>query len=314
MVARLRRKSLSSKLDDRTDGLESFGFRSGMSDSEYAAGRRKRDRRKPSAKRRAADLVLTEADRETADTETEFADADMQRLYARGYFDRLIGQVKGGKEATVYLVGLEDELFAAKVYADMDARSFRDDSAYWAGITITDVRIAKAMKHRTRAGQAARAAFWVGREYMYLWHLHRAGLPVPRPAVGPEATAISSAGAVVLMEFIGEGDVPAPRLSDVRLTAAEARSAYAQSVSILVRLTELGLVHGDFSTYNLLWHGGKVVLIDVPQMLELRNGRTAHELLARDVASLVTSFRRLRVNADEAELRRTVFAAVAKDS
>ena len=310
----MSRNDLSAKLDEWADDAQSHGFRSGTTESTFEPGRPKRDRRKPSAKRRAADLTLTDADRETADTETEFADADMQRLYARGYFDRLIGQVKGGKEATVYLVGLGDELFAAKVYADIDARTFRDDSAYWAGITITDARIAKAMKHRTRAGQAARAAFWVGREYAYLWQLHRAGLPVPRPAVGPEATAISAAGAVVLMEFIGEGDVPAPRLSDVRLTGAEAESAYTQSAAILVRLAELGLVHGDFSTYNLLWHRGKVVMIDVPQMLELRNGRTAHELLARDVSSLVTSFRRLRVNADEAALRRIVFAAVDRHS
>lgn len=275
------------------------------------AGRPKRDRRKPKAKRRASDLLFAEGETPLS-TEEAFADEDMQRLYLRGYFEELIGQVKGGKEATVYLVGRGEERFAAKVYADIEARSFRDDYAYWGGVYVGDARIEKAMRQRTKAGQAARIGIWVEREYTYLWRLHREGLPVPRPAVGPEASAVHEAGAVVLMEFVGAGDEPAPRLSEARLSGGDARSAYEQSVEILVRLAELGLVHGDYSTYNLLWHRGRVVLIDVPQMLELKASRGARELLERDVRSLMMSFRRLRVEADEGEVRRAVMAAASR--
>jgi len=158
------------------------------------------------------------------------------------------------------------------------------------------------MKTKTRAGRRAQQAIWVAREYAYLWRLVEAGLPVPRPAVGPEPSVYGAAGSVVLMEFVGDGDEPAPRLSDVRLGPGAAEDAYRQSAEILVRLAALGLVHGDFSTYNLLWHQDRVVLIDVPQMMELAVSRSARGLLERDVRSLTTSFRRLRVEADPAAL------------
>jgi RIO kinase 1 len=259
--------------------------------------RQHRPARKPKRKRSVHDLRLAQG-AEGATSTTAFADPDLQGLYERGYFDTLLGEVKGGKEATVYLVAREGRRLAAKIYADIETRAFRDDAVYWNDVFIGDRRTAKAMKNKTRAGRRAQQAIWVAREYAYLWRLVEAGVPVPRPAVGPEPSVYGAAGSVVLMEFVGEGDDPAPRLSDVRLDREDAKDAYRQSAGILVRLAALGLVHGDFSTYNLLWHDGKVVLIDVPQMMELAVSRSARGLLERDVHTLVASFRRLRVQAD----------------
>lgn len=259
--------------------------------------RHHRRARKPKRKRSVHDLLLPQ-NAERATSTTAFADPDLQGLFERGYFDTLLGEVKGGKEATVYLVAREGQRFAAKIYADIETRAFRDDAVYWNDVFIADQRTAKAMRNKTRAGRRAQQAIWVAREYSYLWRLVEAGVPVPRPAVGPEPSVYGAAGSVVLMEFVGDGDEPAPRLSDVRLDAEDAEDAYRQSARILVRLAELGLVHGDFSTYNLLWHQGKVVLIDVPQMMELAVSRSARGLLERDVRTLATSFRRLRAQAD----------------
>jgi RIO kinase 1 len=217
--------------------------------------------------------------------------------------DELVGQVKGGKEATVYLMRRGDELLAAKVYADLESRSFRNDARYWSGVHIADKRVERAMRRRSRTGRAAQHGIWVMREYINLWRLHEAGVRVPRPAIGPSAKECAEAGSVVLMEFIGAGDQPAPRLSDVKLDEAEARSALEQSVEILLALARMGLVHGDFSTYNLLWHEEQVVLIDVPQVIDVRSAqREAEELLVRDVESLQTSFRRHRVELPAEEL------------
>lgn len=262
----------------------------------------RRERRAPKSKRRAADLLLPKGV-VPARSDTAFADADMQRLYHRGYFDELIGLVKGGKEATVYLVGRGEERFAAKVYADLASRSFRNDAVYWSGVHLADERIAKALRQKSRAGQVAQIQFWVLREYVNLWRLHEAGLPVPKPALGPQVSVCAEAGSVVLMEFIGQGDLPAPRLADVRLPPDEAKEAFRQSVDILVRLAKLGLVHGDYSTYNLLWSDGQVVMIDVPQLVELKDNPEAEKLLERDVTSLLTSFRSLGVHDDGADLR-----------
>lgn len=138
-----------------------------------------------------------------------FADADLERLRLRGHVDELLGQVKGGKEATVYLMRRGDDRLAAKVYADLESRSFRNDANYWSGVHIGDKRIEKALKKRSRAGQAAQQGIWVLREYLNLWRLTEAGIPVPRPALGPEVSECTAAGSVVLMEFIGRDDEPA---------------------------------------------------------------------------------------------------------
>jgi len=269
--------------------------------------RDKRQRRYPRLKRRRHDLLWNEEQPRTTST-TQFADDDMQFLLDRGYFDSFVGELKGGKEATVFLVAKGEERLAAKVYSDIQARTFRNDAVYWSGFYIGDQRTGKAMRQRTSTGKRAQQAIWVAREYHYLWRLHQAGLPVPRPAVGPEVSAIAEAGSVVLMEFIGEGDDPAPRLSDVRLPPDQAAEAYRQTADIFAALTRLGLVHGDLSTYNLLWHDGTVRLIDVPQMVELAVGAVARELLERDARPIVTSFRKHRVEGDPAALLRSAFA------
>lgn len=272
-------------------------------------GRPRRDRRKPRLKRTRKDL-LNVSGRPGAELPGEadklFADADMHTLFDRGYIDSFIGELKGGKEATVYLVGRGDERLAAKIYTDIEARSFRDDRVYWQGHHIADVRIAKAFKQRSKAGLRAQQGMWVEREYHYLWRLHEAGVRVPRPALGPEPFHFREAGAVVLMAFVGEDDVPAPRLSDVKLERCDAERAFEQTVAILRRLCSLGLVHGDLSTYNLLWHHGEVWLIDVPQMVQAETLREARALLERDVHSLTTSFRRHGVDVDPGDLWRNL--------
>lgn len=273
---------------------------------------RPRGRRRGPLKRGSVSEILWGEDEERPTTLTEFTDPDMQRLFERGYFDTLVGQLRGGKEATVYLVRRGAESLAAKLYTDIAVRSFKDDAGYWDGFWIADARVAKAIRRGTRAGRSAKQAIWAFREYQTLWRLHEAGLPVPRPAVGPEVSAVAEAGSVVLMQLVGDGDEPAPRLSDLRLGPEEARSAWDQAVAICLRLAELGLVHGDLSTYNLLWHEGRVWLIDVPQTVELAAAKGGLALLRRDLTSLVTSFRRLGVHADPDELERRALAAVRR--
>ncbi|HEX7001120.1 MAG TPA: RIO1 family regulatory kinase/ATPase [Trueperaceae bacterium] len=257
-----------------------------------------------------SDLVWDEDASPRPTTDTLFSDPDLQELYDRGYLDGLGSRLRGGKEATVYTVRRGEQWLVAKLYTDRSVRSFKDDASYWSGFWIGDARTAKAMRKGSRAGNEARQAIWVMREYTTLWRLYEAGLPVPKPAVGPEASELSKSGSVVLMELIGDGDEPAPRLSDVRLEPGDARSAWDQSYAIMLSLAHMGLVHGDFSTYNLLWHRDRVWLIDVPQTVEAHGSPEAVTLLRRDLASLATSFRRLGVEPDLAPLERRLVAAL----
>ena len=143
-------------------------------------------------------------------------------------------------------------------------------------------------------------------EYLQLWQLFEAGLPVPEPMIGPDKVDLAEAGRVVLMEYVGDEETAAPRLSDIRLDPEEAADAFEQSVEFARRLRELGKVHGDLSTYNLLWWRGSVVAIDFPQLVEMAENGDAAALLERDIRNLCRSFRRLGVRADPAETLRRV--------
>lgn len=42
-------------------------------------------------------------------------------------------------------------------------------------------------------------------------------------------------------------------------------------------------VHGDLSPYNMLYHDGRIVLIDFPQVADINNNPRARRLLERDI-------------------------------
>jgi RIO kinase 1 len=110
------------------------------------------------------------------------------------------------------------------------------------------------------------------------------------------------------MRFVGDADGPAPRLADLTLEPADARRSFDQSVRALAAIWRAGLVHGDYSTYNLLWWQGAVVVIDLPQAVEAQYHPEARPLLERDAASLCTSF---RGHGFEASPERVVAAVLA---
>ena len=231
----------------------------------------------------------------------------LARLQERGFVHEILGELKSGKEATVYLGRSPLGPVAVKIYRDAEVRSFKNDQRYLEGRWVGDARLSRAIQRRSGAGRAALKAMWAAQEYLVLWEAWRAGLPVPEPLVGPHVSDITMAGEVVLMRFVGDPDAPAPRLSDAVLDADEAAEAFAQSVAAMKALWRLGLVHGDFSTYNLLWWQGRVTVIDVPQAMRA-DQPAAREVLAQDAASLVRTFARLGIEADADEVLRTVTA------
>jgi RIO kinase 1 len=257
----------------------------------------RKDRRRPKRARRRRELV----EPGEAGGASEFADAGLQALQARGSLLSLGRQVRGGKEATVYRADGPEGPLAAKVYSDAEVRGFQADQAYLAGRHVADRRIRKMLGDARRRGLSPRLAHWVFHEYAMLWRLHDAGFPVPRPAVGPEPDRLVEAGRVVLMEWIGD-DEPAPRLADAELDEDEAERAWTGAKDLLLGLLRHGLVHGDLSTFNLLWWRGRIVLIDLPQSVEVERNRHAGELLERDVRSLCSSFRAFGIHQDTDQL------------
>ncbi|MEX2536637.1 MAG: RIO1 family regulatory kinase/ATPase [Trueperaceae bacterium] len=290
----------SGDLDDRgTNGtyFDDRGLDGADFDDEGESFGGRKDRRRPKGARHRKEL-LSES---SADANSPFTDAGLRALHARGTLTELGRQVRGGKEATVYRAAGTEGPLAAKVYSDSEVRSFQADNAYLVGRHVSDRRIRKMLGDAKRRGLSPELAHWVFHEYRMLWKLNEAGFPVPRPAVGPDPAEMVEAGRVVLMDWVGDEE-PAPRLADVQLEPSEAEAAWQQACELLIELLKLGLVHGDLSTFNLLWWQRKLVLIDLPQVVEIDRNKHAGDLLDRDARSLCSSFRSFGIDQDPAQL------------
>lgn len=239
----------------------------------------------------------------TGEPAPEYLERGLQEFFDRGIITTIIRQLKSGKEATVYVArGPEQSgtTVAVKVYHEIDMRSFRNDAQYSAGRFIGDARLTRAVAQGSTRGLRARQALWVEHEYDELRILHDAGVNVPRP--------LAHAGRAIAMEFAGEGDEPAPRISEARLTPAEARDAFEQAVGNLAAIVACGRVHGDYSAFNLLWWRGAIVVIDLPQLVRVDENPNAAELLRRDIESLCSTFSRFDIPIDRTAVTRRVVA------
>ena len=203
--------------------------------------------------------------------------------------DTELGILKTGKEADVFLVrrGVPGTgrscLLAAKRYRAAEHKMFHRDSAYLEGRRARESRAARAMAHRTSAGREMISTQWAGAEFAALCQLHVAGAPVPYP--------VQVIGTEVLIEFIGEPDgTAAPRLAETRPRGGELAGLWDQLVQGLVTLARLGLAHGDMSAYNLLVHRGRLVMIDLPQVVDVIANPGGPGFLDRDAANVARWF------------------------
>jgi RIO kinase 1 len=232
---------------------------------------------------------------------SKFENSDLNTLAKMGFLDDLISAIKTGKEASVYLGKNSDGFVAVKVYTDLRVRSFKRDASYREGRFIGDSRLEKAIEQGSQKGIDAHQILWVQEEFRQMKHLYGHGVSVP------EAIAVN--GISLIMEFIGdENGQPAARISDLKMETAVAEEAFRQSVQNLKRIVKSGRVHGDYSTFNILWHNAQAVVIDFLQVMEFRNNPNANAFLERDIHSLCKSFRKQGVTADEFRVLREVRA------
>ena len=159
----------------------------------------------------------------------------------------------------------------------------------------------RAIEQGSQTGLDAHQILWVQEEFRQMKHLYQHGVIVPK--------AIAVNGISIIMEFIGdENGNPAPRISDLKMERDEAEEAFRQSVQNLKAIVRSGRVHGDYSTFNILWHTEKAVVIDFPQVIEFKNNPNANTFLERDVRSLCKSFMRQGIKANEINVLREVRA------
>jgi RIO kinase 1 len=70
----------------------------------------------------------------------------------------------------------------------------------------------------------------------------------------------------------------------------------------LATLAQAGLVHGDLSAYNVLAAGPRLVIIDLPQVVDLVGNANGMDYLLRDCTNICGWFRGRGLVVDEQEL------------
>lgn len=195
--------------------------------------------------------------------------------------DTELGVLKTGKEADVSLVeravpGGPSCLLAAKRYRSPEHRLFHRDAGYAEGRRVRRSRETRAMANRTEFGRDLLAGQWAAAEFAALGRLTELGAPVPYP--------VQLLGTELMLEFLDEPDgSAAPRLAQLRPEPEHLARLWHQLLDVLGLLADEGLAHGDLSPYNLLVHRGDLVLIDLPQVVDVVANPRGPEILHRDV-------------------------------
>ena len=224
----------------------------------------------------------------------------------RGAIDTELGILKTGKEADVFLLnrarpGTDGVVLAAKRYRSAEHRTFTRSSTYTEGRRVRRSRDQRALAKGTAYGRAVASAQWAIAEWGALTRLWSLGMPVPYP--------VQIDGTEILMELVtGPDGLPAPRLAASRPDPDLLASYYEQARDALGVLARAGLAHGDLSPYNVLAAGERLVVIDLPQVVDLVANPSGPDLLLRDCTNLCTWFRRRGLDVDEHELFGEVIA------
>lgn len=203
----------------------------------------------------------------------------MQSLVEDGVIDDVISQLMSGKEASVYIVRCGDEIRCAKVYKDVNHRSFKQAVQYREGRKVKNSRRARAMEKGSKFGRGEQESVWQSAEVDALYALKAAGVRVPEP--------YGVVDGVLLMELItdDEGFV-APRLNDVTMSAEQALEDHADMIEYIKRMLCAGIIHGDLSEFNVLVDAYGPVIIDLPQAVNASANNNAEWMFARDVNNM----------------------------
>jgi RIO kinase 1 len=214
--------------------------------------------------------------------------------------DTELGILKTGKEADAFLLERavpgsdvigENVVMVAKRYRGEDHRTFHRSSSYTEGRRTRNTRDMRAMASKSAYGRSVAAGQWAHAEWKALVRCHELGLPVPYP--------VQVDGTEILMEWIQVDGETAPRLAQTRPSPELLASYFDQLRDVLVTLTEQGLVHGDLSPYNVLAAGDRLVVIDLPQMVDLVANPAGADFLLRDCTNVCRWFAARGLDVDE---------------
>ncbi|WP_262179523.1 serine/threonine-protein kinase Rio1 [Haloarcula laminariae] len=278
---------------DEVDGVGDEWEEIDVSDTDADRIARKRDREFSEFRERIKDADQFKVEASVFDDATYGA---LYKLVQDGHIDAFGGPISTGKEANVYTAlagsqarGASDgeseepqgHEVAVKVYR-INASDFKDMRGYLDG----DPRFEGIGSDKKKVVTA-----WVRKESSNLKRARRAGVRTPEP--------IAVERNVLVMEYLGTEAGRAKRLSEVHIENPD--TAYEVVKEYLRRLYDAGLVHGDLSEYNIVFHEGQLYIIDLGQAVTVHHPN-ADDFLERDCRNVANFFARQGVETTPEEL------------
>ena len=222
-----------------------------------------------------------------------------------GAVDYELGVLKTGKEADVHLIRREVPeterscLLAAKRYRDEFHRQFHRSAVYQESRRTRKSRDARAIRNRSAFGRQLIAGHWARAEFDALRTLHQLGAAVPYP--------VQIVGTELLLEFVGDADgIPAPWLAQITTRGGRLAGLWQQAVELMLGLAAAGYAHGDLSEFNLLVHGERLVMIDLPQLVDLVANPQGPSFVDHDGSTVAGWFRSRGLPVDPAGIVETL--------
>jgi RIO kinase 1 len=191
----------------------------------------------------------------------------LSKLIRKGIIDSVDYPISTGKEANVFRGASGEKYVAIKIYKTETSPFFRREE-YLEG----DPRF-KKIKNTDREVIIAFAR----KEFKNLQICESAGVHAPKPFYIEKN--------VLVMSFLGEGDLPYPTLTMVDPRGEQDLESILEDIR---KMYKAGLVHADISEYN-------VMLGDVPWLIDFGQGvvtrhLNAEKFLERDVLNILRYF------------------------
>ncbi|MDP3563805.1 MAG: serine protein kinase RIO [Methanoregula sp.] len=194
----------------------------------------------------------------------------LYKLVHKKWLSLIGGSISTGKEANVFYGERDGAAIAIKIYRIRTA-NFTTMSSYVTG----DRRFSHVKKAKKDLIFA-----WTRKEFSNLVRARDAGIAVPEPIVWDRN--------ILIMSFIGEGEIAYPQLRNVTMEdPAEVYETITTTIDILYKKAEL--VHADLSEFNILY-GDKPYFIDMGQSVT-RDHPRALQFLMRDIRNINRYFK-----------------------
>jgi len=208
----------------------------------------------------------------------QFTERHIQKFITEKQIEGLYSTISPGKEANVFSAKTTDGFICIKIYR-LESCNFNKMYDY----IKCDERYQKLKKTRREI-----IFSWTQREFRNLILAREAGVRVPKP--------ITFKDHIILMEFMGNGDQPAPPLKDREPKNLE--EFYDQVLNGMKLLHSKGLVHADLSKFNILNHNDQPIFIDFSQSIT-KNSSQYKEFMERDAKNVSDYFSHKGINTNK---------------